>query len=227
MSLNIYSENNNIDSTNTDTLNIPKPKFPYEAYTEAKNIFFTNFENWIEKKKVGIEEGKQLHLKAALEDRAQKTQILKQMEIYEKKEMEYSKNIEIERNEAENLANQLSEKKKLKINLLSKRDELILMKKELEKKLSKKKEELSYKRMEKEEQIKKNIPELNFYENTLAMKITVLKENILEFGFTNINKEIVSKKYSFVIDVSNKNYKVFIYKNNLLTKNVIRYYIYD
>jgi len=69
MSLNIYSENNNIDSTNTDTLNIPKPKFPYEAYTEAKNIFFTNFENWIEKKKVGIEEGKQLHLKAALEDR--------------------------------------------------------------------------------------------------------------------------------------------------------------
>jgi len=48
--------------------------------------------------------------------------------------------IEIERNEAENLANQLSEKKKLKINLLSKRDELILMKKELEKKLSKKKE---------------------------------------------------------------------------------------
>jgi len=29
--------------------------------------------------------------------------------------------------------------------------------------------------MEKEEQIKKNIPELNFYENTLAMKITVLK----------------------------------------------------
>jgi len=29
----------------------------------------------------------------------------------------------------------------------------------------------------------------------------------MEFAFTNINKELNSKKYSFIIDVSNKNYK--------------------
>jgi len=208
MSLNVFTENINIEPSNNDTLNIPKPKFPYEAYSEAKNIFFNNFENWIEKKKIGIEEEKQLHLKTALEDREQKTQILKEMEIYEKKEVDYSKDIEKERKEAENLANQLSEKKKLKINLLSKRDELIYMKKELENKLIKKRKELSYKKMEKEQQVKKNKPELIFYENTLALKINVLNEGVLEFVYTNINKELISKKYSFIIDVSNKNYKI-------------------
>lgn len=69
MSLNAFTENINIDTSNNEVLNFPKPKFPYEAYSEAKSIFFNNFENWIEKKKNGIEEGKQLHLKAALEDR--------------------------------------------------------------------------------------------------------------------------------------------------------------
>ncbi|ORX76371.1 hypothetical protein BCR32DRAFT_271313 [Anaeromyces robustus] len=207
--LNVFSnENNNeLDSSN-ETLNIPKPKFPYEEYAEVKKIFFNNFDNWIEKKKSGIEEGKQLHLKAALEDRAQRTQILKQMEIYEEKENEYSNAIDKERKDAEILANQISEKKKLKLQLLSKRDELIYMKKELETKLTEKRKELSYKKMEKEEQMKKNDPELNFYENTLAMKMTALKEGIIEFTFTNINKEQTSKKYSFIIDVSNKNYKI-------------------
>jgi len=130
------------------------------------------------------------------------------MEIYEEKEIEYSNAIEKERKDAENLANQLSEKKKLKLQLLSKRDELIHMKKELEKKLNEKRKELSYKKMEKEEQIKRNNPELKFYENALAMKMSTLKEGIMEFAFTNINKELNSKKYSFIIDVSNKNYKV-------------------
>jgi len=69
MSLNVFSEENNTDDSSNEALNIPKPKFPYDEYTEVKKIFFNNFDNWIENKKAGIEEGKQLHLKAALEDR--------------------------------------------------------------------------------------------------------------------------------------------------------------
>ncbi|ORX49308.1 hypothetical protein BCR36DRAFT_412826 [Piromyces finnis] len=209
MSLNTFSEENSneIDSSN-EALNIPKPQFPYDEYTEVKKIFFNNFDNWIEKKKAGIEEGKQLHLKAAFKDRAQKTEILNQMKIYENKGIEYSKALEKEREKAENLTNQLSEKKKLKFQLLSRRDELINMKKELEIRLKEKRKELEYRKMEKEEQMIKNEPELNFYENTLALKMTPIKEGIIEFAFTNINKELNSKKYYFVIDVSNKNYKI-------------------
>ncbi|OUM62556.1 hypothetical protein PIROE2DRAFT_11139, partial [Piromyces sp. E2] len=141
MSLSVFSEENSneIDSSN-EAYNIPKPQFPYEEYTEVKKIFFNNFDNWIENKKAGIEEGKQLHLKAAFKDRAQKTEILNQMKAYENKEVEYSKAIEKERKDAENLTNQLSEKKKLQLQLLSKRDELINMKKELENKLKQKRE---------------------------------------------------------------------------------------
>jgi len=36
---------------------------------------------------------------------------------------------------------------------------------------------LAFRKLEKEEQMKKNKPELNFYENTLALKITPLKGN--------------------------------------------------
>jgi len=155
MSLTSFSENNNETDSSNEVLNILNPQFPYEEYSEVKRIFFNNFDNWIENKKAGIEEGKQKHLKAAYKDRAQKTEIVNQMKIYENKEVEYSKAIAEERKDAENLTNQLSEKKKLQFQLLSKRDELINKKKELEIRLNEKKKELAFRKLEKEEQMKK------------------------------------------------------------------------
>jgi len=40
MSLNVFSEENNTDDSSNEALNIPKPKFPYDEYTEVKKIFF-------------------------------------------------------------------------------------------------------------------------------------------------------------------------------------------
>jgi len=69
MSLTSFSENNNETDSSNEVLNILNPQFPYEEYSEVKRIFFNNFDNWIENKKAGIEEGKQKHLKAAYKDR--------------------------------------------------------------------------------------------------------------------------------------------------------------
>jgi Chromosome segregation protein Spc25 len=56
-------------------------------------------------------------------------------------------------------------------------------------------------------QASKNRPELSFWEEHLAMKLEGVKEDVLRISFTYINETDWTTECSFIVDLSERDYK--------------------
>lgn len=110
---------------------------------------------------------------------------------------------------------EIEESKDLIENLKSKHEELIRTRdllvediEEVKESIRKVKDERQERKKVLSDQVMQIAPEVQFWEQILGLKIEGLKEDILQFVFTNIDEKDHSRPFSCVIDLSQAEYQM-------------------
>ncbi|KAJ1971379.1 kinetochore-associated Ndc80 complex subunit spc25, partial [Dimargaris verticillata] len=187
---------------------ISNPAFPYDDIKESIANFTSRFDQYVATKRQAINDQRLVWQKTRAENKEHLKSLESKIETYSNKHEELVKNTQKETSEIEAIRDALGQLNIQRDDMGRNKALLTAQIEALEREIAHKKEAIAAKEKTLLRQQTRNEPELRFFEEKLALTIFSVRADLLEFTFTHVCEKNWLQPFRFVVDVSNKEYKV-------------------